>query len=474
MMDASGFLAAEEWPELVDRDGLNASQIKAATRARLMKDLESIVRNNMGECGATIYQAVNLSAIRMLVEFAHDKELAERSAFALDAMLLDIACTWNQGYNIGPASRAKYWYSTNTSLESMASTAAAAWVHFGAYRSINAGGIGYAHSFWMATPGRYRVPDLIVQVARERARPFFHRSHVPGMGRSEVRRMTWHSLNYGLCSQWDHTGNPTSGLYKESRRNMLKWVSDKGSSTLAVCMENPYRPYALQEKRSNKIGYGENGFSQYLQHEGTMLGLYAVPETVKSGRHTFEYPYKKLYVPFPRTGSIVKRMEKNGWVFCHAGKMVFGFHSLKPYTWAKKPWENNDMLWVDARRNGWILETSELAPFAGGGVDAELDRFAAAVLGKTKIDASGVDQEVPRLKFTNLAGRVLDFTWVPHAVPYKDQSKVDGQPIDYMSWPMFGNPWVKQDTGSPILEIKMGGRKLTYDFARWTRVEGRE
>ena len=195
MMDASGFLAAEEWPELVDRAGQNAEQIKTATKARLFSGFDEITKKNFSEYGATIYLGVNLSAVRMLVEYAKDAEMRRRATITLDAMLLDIACTWNQGYNIGSASRAKYWGSTDTSLESMASTAAAAWVSFGAPRSIAAEGIGYIHSFWMATPGAYQAPDLIVKVATERSKPFLHRSYVAGMGKANVHRMTWHSPN---------------------------------------------------------------------------------------------------------------------------------------------------------------------------------------------------------------------------------------------------------------------------------------
>jgi hypothetical protein len=471
MMDASGFLAAEEWPELVDRAGLNAEQIKAATKARLFSGFDEITMKNFSEYGATIYLGVNLSAIRMLAEYAKDAEVRKRATLTLDAMLLDIACTWNQGYNVGSASRAKYWSSTDTGLEAMASTAAAAWIHFGASRSISARGIGYNHSFWMATPGVYRLPEAIVKVANHRADPFLHRSHVAGMGKANVHRMTWHTPDYSLCSQWDQPGDPTSGLYKESRRHMLKWVSGKASSTFAVCMENPYRPYALHEKRANVLGYGENGFSQYMQHEGTLLGLYAVPEKVKVRNREFDYPYHKLYAPFPTTGSIVKRIEKGGWVFCHNGSMLMGFHSVKPYQWGKK-WGNNDMLWCEARQNGWILETSPLKPFAGGGVDAELHRFAAAVMARTKIDASAIDAEIPSMKYRTLSGKLMDFKWQPHKEPYDDHLKVDGKPIVFSPEILHKNPMVHQKTGGPLM-IRHGGRTLTYDFRKWERTESR-
>ncbi len=466
MMDASGFLAAEEWPDIVDRAGQNAEQIKQATKQRLMSGFESIACKNFSEYGASIYLAVNLSAVRMLAEFANDKELKQAATLTLDSMFLDIACTWNQGYNVGSASRAKYWYSTDTSLESMASTAAAAWIYFGAPRPINASGVGYAHSFWMATAGTYKIPDAIVKIANDRSKPLVTRSYVAAMGSSDVHRMTYHSPHYSLCSQWDHPGTPTSGLYKESRRHMLKWLSDKASSTFAVCMENPARPYSLGEKRSNQLGYGENGFSQYMQSEGTLLGLYAVPEKVTSGKHVFDYPYHKLYVPFPTTGSIIKRIEKSGWVFCHNGSMLMGFFSVKPCKWQKK-WGNNDMLWCDQRQNGWILETSELAPFAGGGIDAELDKFANAVIAKTHLDASAIDQPVPSIKYKTLSGNVMEFRWQPHTEPYKDQLKIDGRPVAFPQEFLYSNPWVTQKVGGPLL-IQCEGLRLDYDFKKWT------
>ena len=462
MMDGAGYLAAEEWPELVDVQGLNAEQIRKATRDRLMRDYETIARQNHAEYGATIYLAVNLSAIRMVAEFAKDPELRKRAAFALDAMMTDIACTWNQGYNTGSASRAKYWGSTDTGPDAMGSTAAAAWVFFGANRPIAARGTGWIHSFWMATPGSYQVPELIVKIAQDRTKPFMHHSSVPAMGGNDVHRTTYHNLSYSLCSQWDQTGSFTSGLYKESRRNMLKWLSDKPSSTFSVCMENPHRPYNLKENKANAIGYGENPFSQYMQAEGTLLGLYAVPD---------KYPYYKLYAPFPTRGSIVKRIEKDGWVFCHNGRMLMGFRSVQLCAWAKKPWDGNDMLWCSARKNGWVIETSELAPFAGGGVDAELNRFADTVLAKTRLDTAGMDAANPRLVYTSLAGRKLDLTWQPHKAKYAGQAKIDDKPVDYHSWPMLDNPWVHQDMGSPILTIQHGGRTLTYDFEKWTRTE---
>ena len=462
MMDGAGFLAAEEWPEMMDADGLTADQIKKATRDRLFAYFERITRRNFDEYGCPIYLAVDLSAVRMLAEFAKDVEMRKRATLTLDAMMLDVACTWNQGYNIGSAARAKYWGSTDTGLEDMGATATAAWVWFGAPRPIAASGTGWIHSFWMATPGSYQVPELIVKIAQDRSQVFVHTATVAGLGKQEICRTTYQSLSYGLCSQWDRTPGPESGLYKEARRNMVKWVSVKPSSTFAVCMENPRRPYNLKEGVANALGYGENPFSQYLQSEGTLMGVYAVPKS---------YPYYKLYAPFTTRGAMMKRIEKAGWVFCHNGSMLMGFYCVKPYTWGKKPWNGADMLWCEARTNGWILETSEVKPFAGGGVDAELNRFAEAVLGKTTVDARGIDQASPMLRYKTLSGREMELTWLPHKARYAGEAKVDGKAVDYQSWPLFKNPWVYQEVNSSMLQITYGQRRLTYDFANWTRQE---
>ena len=456
MMDGAGFLAAEEWPDLKDAAGLDAPAIRKATGERLFGYFDRITRGNFDEYGCPIYLAVDLSAVRMLAEFARSDDMRNRATLTLDAMMLDIACSWNQGLHAGTAARAKYWGSTDTGLESMGSTAAAAWVSFGAPRSIAAEGTGWIHSFWMATRGRYQVPELITRIASDRAKPFTHRGSVPSMG---VFRSTYHSANYSLGSQWDTPKNPADALYKESRRHLLKWVSGKPSSTFCVCMENPRRPYNLRENVANAIGYGENPFSQYLQHEGTLLGLYQVPP---------DYPYYKLYVPFPTRGSIVRRLENDCLIFCHNGSMLMAFRSIKPAAWGK-PWSGNDMLWCEARTNAWILETSELSPFAGGGPDAELGRFAAAVLDRTKIDATGLDQQPPRFRYTTLGGRPLDLAWLPHRQPYAGQAKIDDQAVDYTSWPLHGNPWVRQKTGEPILHLQQGKDRLSYDFIHWTR-----
>jgi hypothetical protein len=48
---------------------------------------------------------------------------------------------------------------------------------------------------------------------------------------------------------------------------------------------------------------------------------------------------------------------------------------------------------------------------------------------------------------------------------------VDGVATDYQSWPLLTNQWVFQSLDQPVLTSNHGNRRLTFDFANWTREE---
>ncbi|MEX0669980.1 MAG: hypothetical protein WD060_05940 [Pirellulales bacterium] len=455
LSDGAALIAAEQWPDLVDADGLDSAGIRAATRERLLGSFDEIVHRNNAEYGAPTYLGVNLAAMKLLADFAQDETVRHRASLTLDTMLLHMACAWNQGYHVTPASRAKYFASSMTGPDAMDCTAAIGWLFFGAERPV--AGLCEHHSGWFAFPGPYEPPTILTRIATDRDEPFTHRA-----SRTRNLRITiHHELAYSLASEWELVKTPRDYHYKESRRQMLKWVSPHPQSSFMPFQDNAYRPYDLAENKANAFGYGENPFSQSLQHGRTLIGVTAVPD---------DYPYWRIEVPFSTTGSIVKRIERDGWVSCHAGSMLFAFRMFGSARWADhREKERCDVLTSDARRNGWILETSPLAPFAGGGIDAELDRFAAAIVDRTRIDTSRLATERPRLAFTSLSGHMLDITYRPHGAPYATQHTIDGAAVDYDSFPLLGNPWVRQALDSDDLVIEHGKETLQYDFRTWTR-----
>jgi hypothetical protein len=387
--------------------------------------------------------------------------MKQRATLTLDWLMINLACAWNQGYNIATAGRSKGWGCVNTSPDNSDGCAAVGWFYYGGRRGIVAERTCPHHAFWMAYPGAWRVPEPATRIAQARNKPFTARESVLSIGGCDIRKTVYQSVSYGLTCQWEDVPNPESSFFKETKRQLLKWVSDKPASTFSVQQQNYLRPYRPKDVTANAFGYGENPFHQVLQHENVQIGLYDVPEG---------FPFYRMYVPFTTAGAIVKRFEKQGWVFCHGGSMLFAFQTIRPSAWGQ-PEQGCDVLWSDHRRNGWVLETAELRPYAGGGAEAELDRFAADVLAKGRIDASGMDQATPRLEYTTVGGHRLELDFRPFGQHYVDQHRIDGAVVDYRAFPLMDNPWVHQEVDGDALTLSQGGSTRVYDFSAWSVTE---
>lgn len=457
MNDGPGFIAAEIWPDLKDSDGLDSAAIREVTKKRLFGYFDEIVRQNTDEYGAPTYLGINFSAVKLLADFAKDPEMRKRAGYTLDSMLLHVACAWNQGYYVTPASRAKYFGSTMTGPDAPDTTAAIGWLYFGGARPVDAVHMNPGGSFWFTVKKNYQPPAIFTAIANDRSQPFTHR----GALKQRVRFTIHHEHGYSIASQVEDLTNPNDGFYKESRRTMFKWVSDKPQSTFTPLQDNPQRPYRLGDGKANAFGYGENPFTQVLQHERTLIGITSVPD---------DYPHWKMYAPFTTTGAIVKRVEKDGWVFCHGGSALFAFRYAQPAHWEKhRPKENCDVLRSEARNNGWLLITAPVKDFAGGGSETELARFSDTVIQKSRFDVSSIDAERPKLTARALDGTILEITHRPHKEPYKDQHRINGKAVPYDKFPHFGNPWLNQPLGDDKLVIRHKGAELSYDFLAWSR-----
>ena len=47
-------------------------------------------------------------------------------------------------------------------------------------------------------------------------------------------------------------------------------------------------------------------------------------------------------------------------------------------------------------------------------------------------------------------------------------AKINGQPVDYTTWPMLENPWMTQDAKGGPLTITGGGQVTVLDFSAWS------
>ena len=101
-------------------------------------------------------------------------------------------------------------------------------------------------------------------------------------------------------------------------------------------------------------------------------------------------------------------------------------------------------------RNGYVVQVAPVRDFKS------YADFQAAV---RALPLKFSTEPVPEVLFTALDGRVL------HA-RYGELPAVDGQPVDYASWPLFDSPFAHEGRESQRLEIRHGDERYLLDFKK--------
>ena len=459
MRDGSGWLAAQEWPDLVDASGNNSEKIRKNCEIWLMKQFQGTVDRNASEYDAPVYYGTDFAPTRMVAEFAKDPVMRRAAAMTLDFMLIHTGAHWHRGYHTSSAGRGKYWGSINLSPHSASPTNGMGWLLFGSAQPFNINSA--PQSYWLAHRGTVFATSFLTKwQAQLPETRVVYANHLWPSHKQLVRKVAYFTKGYGLASQREDESPFNSFLFKECRRTMLKWESPHHASTFTLIQENRRRP---NEKIRNAFAYGENPYTQTMQHRGTLIGVQDVPA---------DYGFWITRAPFTTSGAIVKKIERDGWVIAHGGSMMFAFRFTQPAKWDKPDTrERLELLRCDAPRCGWILETTPLAAFAGGGVDAELKKFGDALVAKTKIQDL-TKNSPPVLSFTNLAGDTLRVKWKPLIDPLRDECQLNGKPLEYQKFPLLLAHGVKQESGGPMT-VRIGAFQRVYDFKKWTMTDTR-
>jgi hypothetical protein len=464
MINTSGFLAAEEWADFRDKNGKTPDQIKAFSRPKIMARLEEFINNNCEELDAYTYFPTNLMYVRMLAEFAKDAEVKQRAYWAYQQMVSGIVVSWDKGLYINNPPRSKGWDNLFTgAYASNISTTALGWLYFGNkegfFKMIPSTTVtnNVASSvFWMTYKRTVDpIPDLF-EAEKNKTFPCVYTSVIEQRDNFKSR-YSYQSENYGLCTQHeelkDYKNWNSSYTWKETKRIVLSWRSTVAECVFSVCQDNPERP--ADKTKVNALGYGENPFHRVLQKNKAAIGIYNVPTDYNSNGDKLY----RVYVPFSKKG-IQKRIEKNGWVICHTGNMMFAFKTTEPYQWAKDQYQvkNHDVLVLDdeiCRKGSWVLETTEISSeFKGKNMEEELNNFAKKLDKQTKLKTLDYESENPRIQYKSLSGDVLDITYFSPRQANTDQYKVNGEVIPFNKTCLSKGEVINQEINTEILSIK--------------------
>jgi hypothetical protein len=145
--------------------------------------------------------------------------------------------------------------------------------------------------------------------------------------------------------------------------------------------------------------------------------------------------------------------ERAGWILGHIeGQFYLALHPIGPYRW--------ESIAEDDHVHGWLLRI--LGHHIGLVVEAvecdevvSLQAFGDAVTdGRLDVrdwEADGV------VSYRAMNGRLLVMT-------YDGDHCVDGVPVDYSSWPLYGGPGIDAPLGTGVVVIRHGDEELRLDF----------
>src|ERR1041384_1892913 len=133
------------------------------------------------------------------------------------------------------------------------------------------------------------------------------------------------------------------------------------------------------------------------------------------------------------------------------GDALIACRPLQPYTW--KPIEGGGKrLFSPFLKNGIVVQVAARSEFA------DLEAFRRAIIAlplEQKLDP------VPFARFRSLRRHTLEFT-------FGRPGRVDGVPLDYARWPLFGGPFVEAAVDFERLTLKYGNMRRVLDFRALT------
>lgn len=507
MHQTSGYLSAEEWPDFIDAEGTDATELKNYLKGRILKVLTHFFLDNCPEADAFTYLVTNLQYVRMLAEFAREPEIQKTALSAYQHMIAQMLLSWNKGLYCANPPRCKGWRNLYTSnLSTDVQIVQTAWLYYGApneriirMEAKDKDNFGCFH-FWLAYQRTILPLPLLQELNKSKTYPYsFNALRVDN--KHYYSRYTYQSENYGLSTQTVEAFPDKlkdfqyTYAFKETKNIHLVWQSDWSEAAIfSVCMDNPERPQQYQTK-SNKLGYGENPYHRVYGYEKTAIGIYNVANDY------MELPiFYQMYVPFSREGikeRMVKKINGLRWVLCHTGSMMFAFTTPekwefdeareKYYDWGvtgtekrqtsskglassprikvsetvakKNSSKGHDVLILKdkkRRKGSWILETSEITPqykSVKGNLKTELKSFANAIRQKTRFTRSD-DYEVsptPNISYTNLDGNTLELTFFSPEAAYNGNYKLNGIPVQLNTEYISKSSYMEQKANSGIV-----------------------
>jgi hypothetical protein len=484
------YLTEHLWdPKLLPADGRYGARGEGAVKG-FWKRMDYTVSRGSPEFASRPYLMYNIGTLLSFDNDFTDKDLTRRAQIAYEVSIAHAAGTWLRGNWITPAGRSYPGFVS----QAPGGAAGMLWTYFGG-KTPSLGGMASAV---FSAAENWRPSPLLVKAATERDKPYVHRSRFDGQRHFQT---SYINRTYGVFS--------TALTHAPTGRKSSIWgqtypygvMFDQPDTTKAsICWMTV--PCFDDKPLTNWTQGVSSGFGEYLQHEGTLLlvandlknpkHLPKIREDIKNHQQ-FSLETRSIlgYVP-DGYQALIDDAEKDGRIYLDYGSVLIAFTASQPFTWKPRagmfsggnPSKEDSEFRIPAENAALAMETAHPDEFPAATPAERLAAFKAVITAKSKI-ALGSDtlppppppEKPPKGKapepegprtvakgtYTDRFGHVLEKS-------FQGPAKVDGQAIDYDSWPLIDNPWMHQDWDGN-LRVTDGVTERLYDFQAWTVTE---
>jgi hypothetical protein len=456
------YLMAQLWP---DRDGSQWYTGKSSEEnfREAAGWIESWVKltttRGQGEYDSPHYMGLYFLSMSYLAEWAADPAMKKRAAMMIDYLIADYAAESLDGIFVGAHSRV---YDAPVLEKWLTVSSDFGWVLFGLGRPLDPPD-NYMLFYLLASA--YEPPEILKRIATDRTQPYTHLELKRTRNRwrffddlhGPVYKTTYVRSEYAVSSDqggtlqpiqehsWDVTWNVPDprGVHNtlftlhpySSLRELETYFSfppDVGISGVVSSKKSYDSPDKL---------VGGSPYEKIFQDLDAIIALYDIPPGTR-------FPHINGFFSKDLTDL---REDPSGWIFARGGDALIACRPLQPYSWA--PFEGGGKrLFSPYLRNGIVVQVAGRSEFA------DMEAFRRAILA---LRLNFHLDPAPSVQFHSLRGKTLAFT-------YGETPRVNGAPLDYGHWPLFGGPFVEAAVDSGQLILKYGKSRRTLDFRKLT------
>ncbi len=413
-----------------------------------------IARYGSGEFGSRPYSAYNLLPLLTLAKYA-SPELRQKALLAYEISLAHSAPTWLRGHWAVASGRSypePFGQHPATNIGHL-------WYYFGGLPpTVN------LNSSIVAMTADYRPPQMIVNAAVDRSKPYVVRSRFDGATRFQT---TFMNRRYALFS---NTENGRHNIFGQCYPYGVMWDEPdpaKGSFLWVTVPSNDGIPL------TDHAHGVEDHYIQYLQHEGTLLMVVDGLDQERRAHKGCWHPYVLCHIPAGYK-ALIDESQTQGRIFFHYNNVMIAINSTGKFEWNPKPGTASDPRSPDSEFHirginlAIGLETALPEDYPGATAGAQLKAFHDDVAAKSKVKCVAEPGSPAVAFYTDRNGSNLERPYTGMGI---NTSKINGKPLDFDHWPLIDSPWVHQNWEGDTLTVTDGKTVRNYDLKNWKITE---